>query len=171
LLPVGRPRFRGDALPVVSIYLGIAVGSGARRAIRTSADSLLHGIRSLANDSSLGHAARLSLREDIESIERLARAEQIGRGTLAFFYFGLVRAGRFDVLSVGGHEHELPLFMEFPPRRLRERVAGTFSIDAHTATAATVRPGAEAILERYELDEGGSPVRCERWCYFDETYI
>jgi peptide chain release factor subunit 1 len=32
-------------------------------------------------------------------------------------------------------------------------VAGTFSIAPHTATTATVRPHAEAILDRYELDE------------------
>ena len=32
-------------------------------------------------------------------------------------------------------------------------MAGTFSIDPHTATTATVRAHAEAILDRYELDE------------------
>jgi peptide chain release factor subunit 1 len=35
---------------------------------------------------------------------------------------------------------------------MRERVVGTFSIDPHTATPAMVREHAEAILDRYELD-------------------
>ena len=65
----------------------------------------------------------------------------------------LFRADRYDVLAVGGHAHELPAFLDFLPRRLRDRLAGTFSIDPHTATAATVRAAAESILEPYELDE------------------
>ena len=64
----------------------------------------------------------------------------------------LFRAERYEVLVVGGHEHELPRFLEFLPRSLRERLAGTFSIDPHTAGSATVRPPAEAILEGYELE-------------------
>jgi len=65
----------------------------------------------------------------------------------------LFRAERYEVLAVGGHDHELPGFVEFLPRSLRERLAGTFSIDPHTAAAGTVVPPAEAILERYELEQ------------------
>jgi peptide chain release factor subunit 1 len=65
----------------------------------------------------------------------------------------LFRRDRYDLLAIGGHEHELPRFMEFLPRRLRERVAGTFSIDLGTATNATIREQAEDVLERHELDE------------------
>jgi peptide chain release factor subunit 1 len=65
----------------------------------------------------------------------------------------LFRADRYDVLAVGGHEYELPGFLDFLPQALRQRMAGTFSIDPHRATAPTVRPHAEAILERWELDE------------------
>lgn len=64
-----------------------------------------------------------------------------------------VREDRHDLLAVGGHAHELPAFLEILPRGLRRRVAGTFAVDPHTATAATIRAHAEAILERYELDE------------------
>ena len=63
------------------------------------------------------------------------------------------REDRYDLLAVGGHEHELPVFLELLPRSLRERVADTFAVDPHTATAATIRARADAILERYELDE------------------
>jgi peptide chain release factor subunit 1 len=65
----------------------------------------------------------------------------------------LFDADRYDVLAVGGHAHELTAFLAFLPRELRDRLAGTFSIDPHTATAATVRTAAESILEAYELDE------------------
>ncbi|HEY2652230.1 MAG TPA: hypothetical protein VGI50_09940, partial [Solirubrobacteraceae bacterium] len=253
-------RLDGDGLPVVSVYLAMRPGPEARRMLRTSADSLLHRIPSLAEDGSLDHDARMSLRADIEQVERIARTERPGRGTLAIFtcsgaralecvrlpraigdrimvdatpwigpllsvldqyprccalvvdresarvwelYLGemrdagrlggysvrssgyagwhglaergvrnradelarrhfrevagsldrLFRADRYDVLAVGGHEHELPGFLDFLPQALRRRVAGTFSIDPHAATAATVRPHAEALLDRWELDE------------------
>jgi peptide chain release factor subunit 1 len=65
----------------------------------------------------------------------------------------LFRADRYDVLAVGGHEYELPGFLDFLPQALRQRVAGTFSIDPHAAAGAAVRPHAEAVLDRWELDE------------------
>jgi hypothetical protein len=253
-------RVHGERLRVVSVYLAVHPGPDGRQALRTKTDSLLHQVRSLADDGSLDHDARMSLRADIERIKKIARTEMPVRGTLAIFacsgagvlelvrlprpvrdrimvdatpwigpmlavldqyrrgcavvvdresahvwelYLGelrdggrlesralrsathagrhglaevrvrnkadelsrrhfrelaealdrLFRADSYDVLAVGGHEHELPGFLKFLPRTLRERVAGTFAIDPHTATAATVRPRAEAILDRYELDE------------------
>ena len=253
-------RLHGEGLPVVSVYLAVHPGPDARRTLRTKADSLLHRVRSLATDGSLDHDARMSLRADIERIERIARTETLGRGALAIFacsgagvlelvrlprpvrdrimvdatpWIGpmlavldqyrravrwwwtgsrpmsgsctsascetrgvssiarcaaprtpaglgsprsacatrptssprrhfrelaealdrLFRADRYDILVVGGHEHELPGFLDFLPRTLRERVAGTFAIDPRTATAATVRSHVEPILERYQLDE------------------
>lgn len=252
-------RFQGDRLPVVSAYLAASPGRDARRVVRAKADSLLHRVRSLVQDRSLDHDARVSLRGDIEWIEEVARTEFLAAGTLAVFacsgggllevvhlprairdrimvdatawvgpmlavldqhhrccavvvdhesarawelYLGelrevgstagralrdpayagwhglserrvrnkadelskrhfrlvagmldhLFRAERYELLVVGGHEHELPGFVEFLPRSLRERLAGTFSIDPRTAGSATVRPPAEAILERYELE-------------------
>ncbi len=253
-------RFRGDGLPVVSVYLAASPGRDARRVIRAKAHSLLHQVRSLVQDRSLDHDARVSLRGDIERIEEVASTEFLAAGTLAAFacsgagllevvrlphairdrimvdatawvspmlavldqhqrccavvldhesahawelYLGelrevgsvvgrvlrdpayagwhglserrvsnkadelakrhfrevaaeldrLFRSERYEVLAVGGHEHELPGFLEFLPRSLRERLAGTFSIDPNTAAAATVRPPVEAILERYELEQ------------------
>ncbi len=63
------------------------------------------------------------------------------------------KAGRFEHLVVGGHDHEVPLFLEFLPHQLRERVAGTFAIDPNTATVADVRASADAIIDRHERDE------------------
>jgi peptide chain release factor subunit 1 len=253
-------RLDSDGLPVVSVYLSMRSEPDARRKLRSSANSLLHSIRSLAEDGSLHRDARMSLRADIEQIERIAHTEMPARGTLAIFtcsgagvlecvrlprairdrimvdatpwigpmlavldqyprccalvvdresarawelYLGemreavrldgyaprgrghagwhglaerrlrnradelarrhfrevavsldrLFRADRYDVLAVGGHEHELPGFLDFLPQALRRRVAGTFSIDPHAATAATVRRHAEAILDRWELEE------------------
>jgi peptide chain release factor subunit 1 len=66
---------------------------------------------------------------------------------------GLFRTDGYDLLVVGGHEHELPPFLDFLPRRLRERVAGTFAIDPETATTRTIREQAEGVLERYEREQ------------------
>jgi peptide chain release factor subunit 1 len=63
------------------------------------------------------------------------------------------RAGRFELLVIGGHEHEIPAFEAFLPHSLRATVAGTFAIDPNTATVAGVRAGAEPILDRYEREE------------------
>lgn len=71
-------RFHGGGLPVVSIYLAIAPGPDGRRAVPTEAHSLIHEIRSLADDRSLDHDARLSLRGDIERIEDLVKDEPSG---------------------------------------------------------------------------------------------
>jgi peptide subunit release factor 1 (eRF1) len=65
----------------------------------------------------------------------------------------LFRTERYDLLIIGGHEFEIPAFLEFLPRELRDRFAGSFSIDPPTATAAGIRAGAAAILQRYESDQ------------------
>lgn len=78
-------RLHGEGLPVVSVYLAVHPGPDARRTLRAKADSLLHRVRALATDGSLDHDARMSLRADIERIERIARTETLGRGALAIF--------------------------------------------------------------------------------------
>jgi len=65
----------------------------------------------------------------------------------------LFRTERYDLLIIGGHNFEIPAFLEFLTPDLRDRLAGWFSVDLPTATAAEVRAGADAILERYESDQ------------------
>ena len=63
------------------------------------------------------------------------------------------RSGRFELLVIGGHEHEIPAFQEFLPPSLRACVAGSFTIDPSTAATADVRERAQEIVDRYERDE------------------
>ena len=64
----------------------------------------------------------------------------------------LQRANRYDLLAVGGHSSELPRFLGLLSNGLRERVAGTFSVDDDAIAPAAVRAHVEGILDRYELD-------------------
>jgi peptide subunit release factor 1 (eRF1) len=70
----------------------------------------------------------------------------------------LFRTERYDLLIIGGHDFEIPAFLEFLPRDLRDRFAGSFTIDPPTATAAEIRAGADAILQRYESDQEQAAV-------------
>jgi peptide chain release factor subunit 1 len=65
----------------------------------------------------------------------------------------MFRSGRFDLLIIGGHDYEVPAFVNFLPRELKSRVAGTFSIDPSTEPIAEIRAQAAAILQHYERDE------------------
>jgi peptide chain release factor subunit 1 len=64
----------------------------------------------------------------------------------------LARTSGFDLLIIGGHDYEVPVFLEFLTRDLRERVAGTFTIDPSTAPLAEIRANADSIVERYERE-------------------
>jgi peptide chain release factor subunit 1 len=247
-------QFDGGGLPIVSIYLTVPPGPDAHASAKTKGASLLHEIRGLGEDRSLGHDARLSVRRDIEQVAGAIAIATITPGTLAFFscsgaglfevvslpravrdriivdatpwirptlavlgdyqrccavvvdrraaralelYLGQVRdtglseqlrgprsngsnerrdsnraeelekrhfrrvaevlerlqrANRYDLLAVGGHDSELPSFLGLLSDSLRERVAGTFSVDDDAIAPAAVRAQGEAILDRYELD-------------------
>ncbi len=62
----------------------------------------------------------------------------------------LFRAKDFDLLIVGGHEYEVPAFIDFLPKDLRAMVAGTFSVDPAEPVLAEVRANSDAILQSYE---------------------
>jgi hypothetical protein len=78
-------RVHGEGLRVVSVYLAVHPGPDGRRALRTKTGSRLRRVRSRADDGSLDHDARMSLRADIERIDKIARTEMPVRGTLAVF--------------------------------------------------------------------------------------
>ena len=64
----------------------------------------------------------------------------------------LLQAGGYDLLIIGGHDHEVPEFLQQLPRELRARVAGTFSIDPGSGSLAEIRDSAGAIVARYERE-------------------
>ena len=59
----------------------------------------------------------------------------------------------YDIVIVGGHDHEVPEFLQILPNELRNRVAGTFSVDPATAPLAEIGGNARSILDRYEREE------------------
>jgi peptide chain release factor subunit 1 len=59
----------------------------------------------------------------------------------------------YDIVIIGGHEYEVPEFIQILPNDLRSRLAGTFSVDPTTAPLAEIRNSASSILERYEREE------------------
>jgi peptide chain release factor subunit 1 len=65
----------------------------------------------------------------------------------------LLRADGYDVLVIGGHDYEVPDFLQFLPLDLRNRVAGTFSVDPATAPVAEIRGSLAAIMRRYEREQ------------------
>lgn len=60
-----------------------------------------------------------------------------------------------DLLVVGGHEHEVPVFLEFLPAGLAGRLAGTFAAEPAAAAPAEIRRCAGEILARHEREQGG----------------
>jgi peptide subunit release factor 1 (eRF1) len=254
-------EFDSGGLPVLSVYVRVPAEKASRSTLNSEVSSLIHQVRPLADDKSLEHEARVSLRSDIERIEAEATQELWKPGrTVAIFacsgaglyeeislprlirervmvdatpwvrpmlavldeyhrccvavldrksartwelYLGalseldqvedavlrqpdyagpqgfaehgvhnkaeelakrhfrrvagllddLLRTRRYELLVLGGHEDELPPFVDFLPHGLRERLAGTFSIDPHTATPADIRREAEGVVDRYERDE------------------
>jgi peptide chain release factor subunit 1 len=59
----------------------------------------------------------------------------------------------FDLLAVGGHPHEVSRLVDGLAQELRDRIAGTLTLDASTATPTDVRRSAESIMDRHEREE------------------
>ncbi|WP_454194813.1 baeRF10 domain-containing protein [Nocardia sp. Marseille-Q1738] len=64
----------------------------------------------------------------------------------------LFDADDYDLLAVGGHRDEIPQFLDTLSRELRQRVAGTFTVDPNTVTLGELRQDATEIVARYERD-------------------
>jgi hypothetical protein len=123
-------------------------------------------------DREMGHAWELYLGEVLDTGELAGARRGVGRPAnerrddhrteeLEKRHFRDVAAGledlfrrrAYDILVAGGHEDELPRFLQVLSRPLRDRVVGTFAVDDHSIRSAAAREQAEAILDRYELDE------------------
>jgi peptide chain release factor subunit 1 len=63
------------------------------------------------------------------------------------------RRHEFDIVAVGGHEHEVAEFLGHLSRDVRERVAGTFSVHPREDDLGTIRDRAGEVVERYERAE------------------
>jgi peptide subunit release factor 1 (eRF1) len=64
----------------------------------------------------------------------------------------LFQADGYDLLAVGGHRFEVPHFLDALPRDLRERVAGTFTVDPHVADLGEIKQNAADIVARSVRD-------------------
>jgi peptide chain release factor subunit 1 len=103
-------RFHGKGLPITSVYLDLPEDPAERagRALHTRVKDLLHEVAQRAEDESLEHDVRLSLRADVERI-----TERVGEGGRWGDAHGLA------LFSCGGRDwyEEVAL-----PRRVRDRV-------------------------------------------------
>lgn len=72
-------------LPVISMYLTVPVDPRERNAIKTQVNSLLERLRPLGEDESLSRAARQSVRQDLERVEKTLAAEHWKPPAIALF--------------------------------------------------------------------------------------
>ncbi len=66
---------------------------------------------------------------------------------------GLLRTDEYEILIIGGHDYQIPEFLQFLPLDLRDRVAGTFSVDPATAPLAEIRGSVGSILQGYQREQ------------------
>ncbi|MGY1947902.1 baeRF10 domain-containing protein [Nocardia asiatica] len=255
---IGRiRRMGGDGIPVVSMYAHVPVDPGERSGLLSRVNSMADEVNPVVKDRSSDHAARLSVRDDLERMRATVQSDNWQPGAVAMFACGdkdvfeavqLPRAVRdrvvvdavawtrpmlavleeyarccvavvdratavvwelfadeieearrirdpalrdpnyaanrlenkvhhkveelvkkhyrrtatelaelfgaddYDLLAVGGHRDEIPHFLDTLPRELRERVAGTFTIDTGAATLGEVKQNAAELVTRYERD-------------------
>jgi hypothetical protein len=78
--------FRGDGLPVVSLYARVPTDLSSRGAtVRSEVDSQLHEIRPRSEDHALGHHAMMSIRGDRDRIAEIAAEQRWSPGGVALF--------------------------------------------------------------------------------------
>jgi hypothetical protein len=63
------------------------------------------------------------------------------------------RRHEFDIIALGGHDHEIAEFLDHLPAGVRERIAGTFSVHPREDDLGRIRRRAEQVVERYERAE------------------
>jgi peptide chain release factor subunit 1 len=65
----------------------------------------------------------------------------------------VAQTGECELLIIGGHDYEIPEFMQFLPGDMRDRVAGTFGADPDSVSSAGVRRCAGEIMVRYQREQ------------------
>jgi hypothetical protein len=65
----------------------------------------------------------------------------------------LAQTGECELLIIGGHDYEIPEFIQFLPGDMRDRVAGTFGADPDSVSSAGVRRCAGEMLARYQREQ------------------
>ena len=65
----------------------------------------------------------------------------------------LAQTGECELLIIGGHDYEIPEFIQFLPGDMRDRVAGTFGADPDSVSSAGVCRCAGEILARYQREQ------------------
>ncbi|WP_405578836.1 hypothetical protein [Streptomyces sp. NBC_01190] len=78
-------HFEDSRFPVVSVYARVEVDPSRRNGFRTRLNGLLNEVRAKADDTSVDHDIRMSLRADMVRIEEAAGRERPDPGTVAFF--------------------------------------------------------------------------------------
>jgi peptide chain release factor subunit 1 len=63
------------------------------------------------------------------------------------------RRHEFDIVAVGGHEHELPEFLDHLATTVWELVAGTFAVHSREDDLGRIRRSTEQVVPRYEEAE------------------
>lgn len=139
-------RLAGNGLPFVSLYLPVEPDQPGRRTYRARLASLLEGIRPLADDRSLEHAARLSLGDDIAKIEQRLGEEPQRPGTVAVF--SCTGHGVYEEVWLPRATHERVVVDADPYVRPMLAV-----LDEYDRTCAVVVDEATAQVWEYHLDE------------------
>lgn len=79
-------HFKGDGLPVVSLYARVTTDPRSRvAAVRSHIDSQLHHLRTISEDHRLSHRAKMSIRGDVDRIIEVVGQQQWPPGAVALF--------------------------------------------------------------------------------------
>jgi peptide subunit release factor 1 (eRF1) len=132
----------GGGLPVVSLY--VQVEADRRRAVDSQLASLLDQIRPLAYDGSLDREARLSVRGDIEHIQRSAREQRWRPGTMSIF--SCSGRGLFEELELPRRIHDQVVVDRTPWVRPMLAVLDEYS----RACVVLIDKGSARVFELYQ---------------------
>ncbi|MFJ5531584.1 hypothetical protein [Streptomyces sp. NPDC093261] len=65
----------------------------------------------------------------------------------------LFASGGYDLLAVGGQARDVPVFVDFLPRELKDRLVGTFTLDRESATPEDIRQKVRELVSEHADQE------------------